>query len=462
MLIVFIIVILFEIIFAYGVRTLYYGNIEQLLRDRLNVAVNIYDSYLGYTSLDSKAKFILESKTIPDYVDAQVIDKNSYIIDSTSRFTSGKKVETYDLSSALEGKVNSWYGDSKETGESLMAISAPIYEKNSIIGAIRFITSIERVDSAINAYYFIAFFIGITILFVAFIISIIIASKTVEPIYHLKSVADHYAIGDFDKKAIKFDEDELGELSDTFNYMANEIKEADKLKNDFISSISHEIRTPLTSILGWSETLLDGGSEEENKMGLEIIARESERLTKLVEDLLDFSKLEAKRVTIEKSRFDINNLVEKTGKQFYAIANKKGINLNVNTKNQKVLYNGDRDRIKQVLINVIDNAIKHTFVDGNIDIYLFSSGKKITIKIEDDGEGITDNQIGNITKMFYKGNKNISGSGIGLAISNKIIELHEGSIEFEAKETGGLIVNITLPRRTHEKPKNENMERKRK
>lgn len=457
MIIVFIIVILFEIIFAYGVRTLYYGNIEQLLNDRLNVAVNIYDSYLGYTSLDSKAKFILESKAIPDYVDAQVIDKNQFIIDSTARFTSGKKVETYDLTSALQGIVDSWYGDSKETGESLMAISAPIYEKNTIIGAIRFITSVERVDSTINTYYFIAFFIGISILFIAFIISIIIAAKTVEPIYQLKTVADHFAVGDFDKKAIKFDEDELGELSDAFNYMANEIKEADKLKNDFISSISHEIRTPLTSIKGWSETLLDGGSEEEHKMGLEIIAKESERLTKLVEDLLDFSKLEANRVTIVKSRFDINNLVEKTVKQFYVIANKKGINLNLHTKAQKVLYNGDRDRIKQVLINLIDNSIKHTFRDGTIDVTLKSSGKSIIIIIEDDGEGISDTHIGNITKMFYKGSNNITGSGIGLAISSKIIELHDGDMQFEAKKTGGLIVEITLPRRTHEKFKNENL-----
>ncbi len=452
MLIVSIIVVVFLAIFCYSIKSFYFGNVERHLADRLELVVNTYDSYLGYSQIESKAKFILESSSVPDYVDAQIINTKGYIVESTSRVASGKKVSTSDVKSALEGNIGIWHGLSHTDNEKLIAVSKPLYDEKHVSGIIRFVTSVENVDKTVKSYYIISIIIGVFSLGIAFVISIFIANKTVLPIYHLKTIADHYAVGDFDKKALKFDDDELGELSDTFNYMANEIKTADKLKNDFISSISHEIRTPLTSILGWSETLLQGGTEEENRMGLEIITRESERLTRLVEDLLDFSKLEANRVKIEKDYFDLKLLVEKTGKQFYAITNKKGINLKVTSDVQKLLYYGDKDRIKQVLINVMDNAIKHTFNDGNITLSVNAFvDNKILITIEDDGEGIADFHIGNVTKMFYKGSKNITGSGIGLAISNKIIELHDGKMEFEAKKTGGMKVLIYLPRRSYEK-----------
>ncbi|PID83038.1 MAG: two-component sensor histidine kinase [Clostridiales bacterium] len=455
MLIVFTIVILFTLFISYSINRFYYGNIEKQLKDRISIVLNVYDSYIGYSSLEKKAKFILESSSIPEYVDAQIINKNGYIIESSSRFTSGKKITTPEIKSALNGKSDKWIGIIPGTYERLMAISAPLYNKNEIVGIIRFITSIEKLDNTVRFYYFIVLLIDVIILLIAFSMSVFIASKTVSPIYQLKAVADHYAIGDFDKKATKFNEDELGELSDTFNYMANEIKNTERLKNDFISSISHEIRTPLTSILGWSETLMQGGTEEENKLGLEIISKESERLTKLVEDLLDFSKLEANRIKINKDRFDLKLLIEKTAKQFYVVASKKDINITTNFEVQKLIYFGDKDRIKQVLINIIDNSLKHTFKDGNIKIELISKDKeKISIIIDDDGEGMADYHIGNVTKMFYKGNKNITGSGIGLAISNKIIELHNGSLEFNSKKTGGMKVTINLPRRDYEKSKN--------
>lgn len=455
MLVVFIIVLVFELSFVMGVRTYYYGNIEELLRHGINSALEVYDTQLGEKTLEDKAKFLLENRLIPEYVDAQIIDINGNLLESSSRFGSEKSIDTTDFQEAVAGSMSMWHGNSAVTGESVMAVSAPIMKKHSVGGVIRFITSLEDVDNILVGYYFAGGIIGLIVIGFAFLISYFLATKVAEPVVHLKSVADKFAVGDFDKRATRFSDDELGELSDAFNYMAEEIRRADQIKNDFISSISHEIRTPLTSIMGWSETLLEGGDEEEQKMGLEIISKETERLTGLVEDLLDFSKLEANRVTIKPANFDIKALIDRTAGQFLQMAKKRKIEIKIESYAPRVVYKGDMQRIKQVLINVIDNAIKHGKYGGNINIRLRKTIEKLSdshedvnsirIDIEDDGSGIAPEQRKSVTKMFFKGNDKKPGSGIGLAISKKIVELHGGDLLFDAGISCGTVVSIVLP-----------------
>ncbi len=455
MLVVLIIVIIFEVSFVLGIRSYYYGNIEQLLRHGISSALDVYDAQLGEKPLADKAKFLIENKLIPDYVDAQIISVDGKLLESSSRFGVSTSVDTPDFKSALKGKTVMWSGVNDPTGENVMAVSAPIIKKRSVGGVIRFITSLEDVDTILIGYYIAGGSAGIIVIGFAFLISYFLASKVAEPVVHLKVVADRFALGDFDKRATRFSDDELGELSDAFNYMAEEIQRAEQIKNDFISSISHEIRTPLTSIMGWSETLLEGGDEEEQTMGLEIISKESERLTGLVEDLLDFSKLEAKRVKIDPSPFDIKTLVDRTASQFLQMAKKRSIEISVESYQAKIIYLGDSRRLKQVLINILDNAIKHGKFGGNIDIKLykkeespFKGGRTLSylcIDIEDDGEGIPEHQLDNVTKMFFKGNEKKPGSGIGLAISNKIIELHGGELKFSRRNPFGTLVSIVLP-----------------
>lgn len=455
MIVVFIIVVVFEFIFVLGLRSYYYGNVEQILRHSIGAALDVYDTQLGDKSLEEKAKFLLESQLIPDYVDAQVIDRDGHILDSSSRSVGMSKIQTDDFYGAISGDISSWKGVSDETGERIMAVSAPIIKKHSINGVIRFISSIDEVDKALIGYYVFAIVAGAGVLAMAFFISMFMATKVVEPVVHLKAVADRFAYGDFEKKAIAFSNDELGELADAFNYMAGEILKAEQLKNDFISSISHEIRTPLTSIMGWSETLLEGGSEEEQKMGLEIMSKETERLTGLVEDLLDFSKLEANRVVLKPEEYDLKALVDRTASQFSMLAKKRKIDISVFVGVSKLMCYGDMKRIKQVLVNVVDNSIKHGYYGGNIDIRLIPAeadkrlvnSKRIVIQVDDDGEGISESDLDKVTEMFYKGDDKKQGSGIGLAVSNRIVQLHGGKLEFLPRKPHGTRVNIEIPRR---------------
>ncbi len=447
--VVLVILVVFEISLVKLIQNFYYGNVELLLKSNITTALELYDSRLVDKTLESRAKFLLEDQIIPDYVDAQILDTSGNIIESTSRFKTNEKIDSLDYLEAIEGNVSTWRGNDKETSEYIMAVSSPIYSNGYINGVLRFTTSLEDVSLVLVAYYVYSLMVGGVVLLVAIAVSILLAGKIVEPIEHLKTVADNYARGKFTDKAIVFADDELGDLSKAFNYMSEEIKIADDVKNNFISSISHEIRTPLTSIMAWSETLSDGASEEEQQEGLEIIDKESKRLTGLVETLLDFSKLEADRLVPDMKVFNMTALVENIAKQFLQVAKKKKISLNTEFSHKQIKFYGDEYRLKQVLINIIDNAIKHSYNGGKIDIKLYLSEDKrdLIIQVDDEGEGILKYDVSNLTTLFYKGDEKKQGSGIGLAVSKKIIDMHAGTIDFKPISTGGTSVIVSLPRR---------------
>ncbi len=454
-----VVVIFILLIFEFSLSTLiqnyYYGNVELLLKNNINTALEIYDNRLVDKSLHTRAKFLLEDKIIPDYVNAQILDTKGKIIESTSRFRSDRIIDSPDYLEAINNITGVWWGRDQETNEYIMAVSSPIYSHDYINGVMRFTTSLEDINQVLFAYYLYSFLVSGIVLLTAILISILLASKIVRPIDHLKTVADNYAIGKLNDKAIIFADDELGDLSKAFNYMSYEIKRAGEVKNNFISSISHEIRTPLTSIMAWSETLLDGASKEEQTEGLEIIAKEAKRLTGLVETLLDFSKLEADKLVLEMSVFNIRQLVETTAKQFSQLAKKENIKINIKVNmgftSKQLKFYGDEYRLRQVLINIIDNAIKHSYNGGEIDIYLYLSSdeKDVIIQVDDQGEGLLDLDIDKLTNLFYKGDEKKRGSGIGLAVSKKIIDKHGGSIDFKPVRTGGASVILKLPRRTN-------------
>lgn len=448
--VVFVVVLFFIMVFIFGVRHYYYGNIEEVLKHGVVATVDLYDLRLGDKPLADKAKLLLESGIIPDFVEAQVVDQYGKILDSTSRFIDDELIDSPDYISALEGRVSAWRGESEVNGEKIMAVSAPLTKKVQVVGAIRYITSLELIEETLFSYYLWAITLGVSIIAFTFIISYVLAKKIVEPVINLKNIADHYAVGQFDKKAKRYADDELGELADAFNYMSDEIVRSKRIKNEFISSISHEIRTPLTSIMAWSETLIEGGSEEEQKMGLEIIAKESERLTGLVDNLLDFSKMEDARIVLNIEAFDLKALMERTCSQFLQIAKKKDIRLKLETPMHKCICKGDMQRIKQVLVNVMDNSIKHLARGGHLIMRLASirndeSGAELyRIEIEDNGTGIPIEHLGRIGEMFYKVESSSSGSGLGLAISNKIIELHKGSLVISNIVPHGTKVTIEI------------------
>lgn len=440
-------VIIFELLMTYGIHQFYYANIESFLRDRLRVTIDIYDRYLGYDSLASKAKFILENTAVPDIVEAQVLDMKGNIIESTARVPGRHAVTTPDYLMAQTGISQAWRGRNPETREKVVAVSAPLLESGTQVGAIRYITSVADVDRTIRTFLIYAYLIGLAVMMVVIKLSTLLAKGIVEALNDLKRVADNIAAGNIKVRAVKMSEDEFGELSDTLNFMIQEIQKTEQLKHDFISSISHELRTPLTAIKGWSETILNGDLRdvEETQMGLEIITNETERLRGLVENLLDFSKLEADRLEMSFEGVDIVDLLQRVIFQMSTMANAKKISCQLSVAEGYILVDGDGNRLNQVFINVIDNAIKYTPNGGMIMCQITNLDEKVVITVRDSGIGISQEHLAKIAERFYKVSHKQGGSGLGLAIAKGIVEGHRGSLSVDSEVGKGTAVTIILP-----------------
>ena len=270
----------------------------------------------------------------------------------------------------------------------------------------------------------------------------------VDPVLKINNIAKEIAAGRYGVRLQKTYDDEIGELCDTINYMSDEINRAERMKNDFISSVSHELRTPLTAIGGWSETLLAGGGEdpEEVMQGLTIIQKESNRLTRMVEELLDFARIESGRMKLEVETFDLSIELYEAVYMYENLLQKSGIRLNYDEDVEANYFvNGDRHRMKQVFLNILDNAAKYGADGKRIDITLGRDGGKLVATVRDYGQGIPEAELPFVKEKFYKGSSKQRGSGIGLAVTEEIVTLHGGTIDIASTVGEGTTVTVTLP-----------------
>ena len=306
--ILFLAVFVLELVFIISVRQYYYESIGQTVQGRATASAAFYNKYLAYDPLRDKARYIFENTSGEDKVMIEVIDLQGKVISSSSGVITGAKAITPDMKKAREGVTGRWTGRDKATGEKILAVSTPLkYDQRTISGILRYSSSLGFADKQITRLALVALLLGFMVIALSLLLSIMLARSIINPVQELTKTAKKLAEGNYRVKAVKRNDDEIGELAETFNYMADEITKSDRVKNEFISSISHELRTPLTSIKGWSETILDGELEdkEEALQGLKIIVRETDRLTGLVEELLDFSRFEAGRVRLVTAR--VNN-----------------------------------------------------------------------------------------------------------------------------------------------------------
>ena len=229
--------------------------------------------------------------------------------------------------------------------------------------------------------------------------------------------------------------------------MAEELDAAEKIKNEFISSVSHELRTPLTAIKGWAETiqLCEESDVETRKRGLDTIVREVARLSWIVEGLLDFSSIKEKRIKLIKEKIDILAELGEAVYMFKDRAKNEGKTLMYNEPKILPPVRGDRHRLKQVFINILDNALKYTSEGGGISVNVSVKNERIYISVTDNGCGIPLEHLPNVTKKFYKANYLQRGSGIGLAIVDEIVTLHNGKLEIISEEKFGTTVTVSLP-----------------
>ncbi|MGN7383113.1 ATP-binding protein [Paenibacillus sp. SAFN-117] len=441
------VVLILGVLFVGTVRQYYYGSATQALSERAAVSARFYGQYLDEYSLGDQSRYIFENEITEDFTRVEVIDLYGNLVIDSYGLPPGKKTPTPDIQAALKGSAETWMGIDPDTKERILALSQPLMQDSRMIGILRYTTSIKRVDEVLNKITGAAIGVGLAVVCLSLLVSWLMARRIVSPIGELTTVAKYMAGGDFSRKAEKRYDDEVGHLADTLNYMAEEIVRNEKLKNEFISSVSHELRTPLTSIKGWSETLLSGGLEEkeETKLGLGVITKETDRLIGLVEDLLDFSKLQSGGMGIRCGLVDINRLVEEIGEQFIASGNRHKLNIEVELGEGPLELTADRNRLKQVMVNLLDNAIKFTPEGGTIRLTTAREEEEVRIQVEDTGEGIQAENIKRVTEKFFKGTTRYPGSGLGLSICKEIVQLHKGRMGISSVFGQGTIVTIWLP-----------------
>ena len=229
--------------------------------------------------------------------------------------------------------------------------------------------------------------------------------------------------------------------------MASELSNAEEMKNDFISSVSHELRTPLTAIKGWGETakMSVGSDPELVEKGISVILTEADRLQGLVEELLDFSRIQSGRLSVNMSRMDIAGILDEAAEMYDEIARQVNIIVKIIRPYTLPPVIGDINRLKQVFINIIDNAVKYTIKDGFVDIKVTVEEGFIRIRVSDTGVGIPEKDIDRAKEKFFKSNKTVRGSGIGLAVADEILKQHKGLLFLESQENVGTTVTIVLP-----------------
>lgn len=237
-------------------------------------------------------------------------------------------------------------------------------------------------------------------------------------------------------------------LCKSLNELIGKISSDEKLKNDFISSMAHELKTPLTAIRGWAETIL---ADEQNidlnilKRGINVILSESERLYTIVEEILDYSKLKNSKISVKLVKIDVLAELSEVVCIFKEKAKLEKKVLAYDEYDGVYLILGDKNRIRQVFMNVLDNALKYTNENQGVSVSANKQGSNVVISISDNGIGIPKDDLPNVTKKFYKANKNHPGSGIGLAIVSEIVELHGGNINILSEEGIGTTVSISFP-----------------
>lgn len=378
-------------------------------------------------------------------VDILITDNIGYVYEVSSDKFIEKKYANIGVSQKNMDKLKSGLAI-EHGGREIMKTSPhtylkPIFQDSYFRGIIVMITSEQSIRSGLKHVYEIVWLSAIVAVIVAAIIIYYFAKKIIiNPLNEINIAARRLARGDVGKRVNITSNDEIGELAHSFNVMAESIEESDKNRRDFISNVSHELRSPITSIKGFVAGILDGviPKDKENYY-LNIVYDEIRRLSRLVIDLLDISAMEEGKFKLNMVEFDINILIKQCIAKFDGKIRNKGVNVEVTFGREHEFVYADRDRLIQVLTNIIDNAMKYSNDNGNIKITTNDKGSKVYVSVFNNGPLLKDEELVRIWDRFYKSDKartNKDSTGLGLPIVRLILAQHGEDIWVNNEQDG--------------------------
>ena len=447
--VVLFIVLLAVAAFSAAMGSYYYSTLSESLKQKAENAISSFDYYRTEAEYYDNARAVVAGEPNSDKLEVEYLDADGQIRFSSSDLTAFRSPGTPDIAEAISMKrTKVWIGADPSTGEHIMAASSPLMIDGEVVGVMRYVTSLNKVDKQIIIIVAIALGIGLGILGMVYFSNLYFIRSIVDPVAGITETAKRIAAGSYGVQIEKRYDDEIGALTDAINDMSLKINQSEKMKNEFISSVSHELRTPLTAINGWAETIMNGEVRDAGdvKKGMGIIVSEARRLTNMVEELLEFSRIEDGRFTLSVEPMDIKAELEDAVYTYREFFRREGIELNhFDCDEEFPPIAGDPERLRQVFCNLLDNAAKHGGSGKRIDTAIARDEDQVVITIRDYGPGIPAEELPHVKYKFYKGSSKARGSGIGLAVCDEIITRHEGTLDIDNAEGGGCIVTIHLP-----------------
>lgn len=451
--IILVILVLIEVAVILAVRMFYYSSVQQTLVSQANTVSTLLAKYAVDPSTDyqREVRSLIENFELRDRMELMAVDAYGGITTTSSGFPVAEKIAMPDFQEALAAPDGTGHFQGRIGEENIMAVSsiAPVNDEN--ITAVRLVVSLTKVDSLILSIITVAVVFGAAIIFFMVLSGSYFISSIVIPVGEIGKTARKIAQGDFATRLVSRNDDEIGDLCETINYMAEELGNSEKLKNEFISSVSHELRTPLTAIKGWGETIRDADSSDRETVqkGMQVIINETDRLAMMVEELLDFSRMQSGRFKLAIERIDLLAELEEAVLMYTEKARREGIALDYDEQLEAAVVMADKNRLRQVFINIIDNAIKYSDPGGSVKVTVRQQNSYFVIAVADMGCGISPEDLPKIKKKFYKANLTRRGSGIGLAVADEIVAAFLGTLELSSVLGEGTTVTIRIPSAAH-------------
>ena len=449
-------VLLVEGMFLYSCTRSYYNSVQQTMYRRFSSISGQLKMYTGDTAQKASAsrsvalRRMVEQFSDKDKYEFMLLDSYGSVIASSSGTDAEGILTSADFEQAQEtgdGMGVAIYRT--DSSEMVMAVCCLVPYAAEDVAAMRLVTSLTLVQNQLKNVFLISIVVVITILGFTVASGLYFVRSIVVPLGQVERTAASIARGELDVRLPVTGDarDEVDRLRGTINRMAEGLEETEKMKNEFISSVSHELRTPLTSIRGWVETLrtLDDPEDENYRKGLEIINNETARLYNMVEELLDFSRLQNGRLKMSCHPLDL--VAELTDAVLFCEARiqREGLLLSYSEPEEMIPVYADPNRLRQVFINILDNAIKYSAPGGRVTVKIWQGEYKAFIEIIDQGRGIPPEDLENVKTKFYKGSNSVRGSGIGLALVDSIMTALDGTLDLKSTLGRGTVVTLGLP-----------------
>lgn len=448
------ILVLAESLFLYAGRSSYYAAVRQALLNRFSSISGQLKMYGGSTvaaSADNRYLALhrmVEQFDEKDKIEFMLLDSEGQVLTTSSGSLTSAADQEEDFWKALDSP--SGQGESiyvTDENEKVMAVTILSPYPAGDVTALRMVTSLTLVDKALAQRAWVSLGAVLVVLGFSVYSGLYFIRSIVNPLQQVERTANQIARGDLSVRLPQSGQkDEIGRLCETINRMAEDLSKTERMKNEFISSVSHELRTPLTSIRGWVETIasIRDPQDENYQKGLAIIGAETDRLYGMVEELLDFSRLQA-GIRLECQPLDL--VAELTDAVLFVEPRirQEGMRLEYEEPELPLPVWADPKRLRQVFLNILDNAVKYSAPGGVITLELLQDGENVYILFRDEGRGISPEDLENVKLKFFKGKNAVRGSGIGLAVADEIVTALNGSLDIESRLGEGTTVKVMLP-----------------